>query len=266
MCASRTFLPSTGFHSPLASSLMAASMNIRPERPHFLLLFLLLTLAAGGCNKPKPGAKCEMGQALCEDTANVLACQGDVFVEAKCRGPGGCSKLGSKITCDDSISEEGDICLEAGSENRACSGDKKTSLLCSAGKFKAVQTCGGPRGCQIKGDLVTCDSKLAEKGDLCTSPGSFACTPDKKARVECGPGGKFAFNRYCRGPSGCHELDFACDETVSEVGDPCGISGMFACNTDSTARLVCQGGQYVKDQPCARGGCSVTPQGRIQCL
>ena len=240
-------------------------MNPRRTRARGVLFLFVTALAlAAGCNKPRPGGKCEVGQAICEDTANVIACQGDVFVEARCRGPGGCSKLGSRITCDDSIADDGEVCLESGSDNRACSSDHKTSLFCAAGKFKAVQTCRGPKGCQIKGDSVTCDSRLAEKGDLCTSAGSFACTPDKKARVVC-KGGQFAFDRYCRGPTACHEIDLACDETVSDVGDPCGVSGMFACSSDGSARLVCQGGQYEKDQSCPKSGCALTPQGRIVC-
>jgi hypothetical protein len=220
--------------------------------------------AAAACNKPKPGGACEVGQAICQDSATVLACQGDVFVEAHCRGPGGCTKLGTRVTCDDSIAAEGDRCLESGSENRACSADHKTSLLCTAGKFSPVQACHGPRGCQIKGDFVTCDAKIGDRGDACAPAGTFACTPDKKSRIVCGKDGKFAFDRYCRGPTGCHDLDLACDETVSDLGDPCGVTGMFACNTDGSARLVCSGGQYETDQACPRG-CNVLAGGRIDC-
>jgi hypothetical protein len=238
------------------------------------LVVLVAFAALAACNKPKPGDKCEVGQAVCIDATNVMACQGGVFVDARCRGAGGCSKLGTRIRCDDSIADDGEACLELSAENRACSGDKKASLLCAGGKFKAVQSCRGPNGCQIKGDTVTCDSKLAEKGDLCTSPGTFACTPDLKARLVCGaaqartaPGElKFGFDRYCRGPTGCHSIDLGCDETISDVGDPCGISGMFACNSDGSAELQCQGGQYVKDHPCRKSGCKVLPQGRIECL
>jgi hypothetical protein len=249
-----------------ASSLMAPSMN---RRLLALLSFALLAFAASvGCNKPKPGDKCEVGQAVCLDATNIMACQGGVFVDALCRGPGGCSKLGTRVSCDDSIANEGETCIETGAENRACSADKKTSLLCAGGKFKAVQTCRGPGGCQIKADVVTCDSKLAEKGDPCTAPGTFACTSDLKARLVCGPGKepRFAFDRYCKGPSGCHEVDLGCDEAISDIGDPCGVSGMFACNPDGTAELQCQGGQYVKDRKCPKSGCSVKPGGKIECL
>src|SRR5437867_2729578 len=113
------------------------------------VLFFVVSglIALAGC-KPRAGSKCKVGQVVCEDAANVLACQGGVFVEAHCRGAGGCSKLGTKVTCDDSIAEEGDPCLDAESENRACSTDKKKSLLCEDGKFQTVQLCRGPKGCQ----------------------------------------------------------------------------------------------------------------------
>jgi hypothetical protein len=224
----------------------------------------LASLALAACNKPKVGGKCDVGQALCEDAANVIACQGGVFVEAHCRGPGGCSKLGTKVSCDDSVAVDGETCIESGVENRACSVDKKTALLCTQGKFKTVEACRGPKGCAVSGDVTTCDSKLAEKGDLCTTAGAFACTSDTKARVVC-KDGAFAFDRFCKGPSGCHPADFACDESISELGDPCGVPGMFACSTSGDDELVCQGGQYAKDHKCKRPGCSVLPGGRIQC-
>jgi len=249
---------------------------LRSLRPLLTVLGLsvVAALVLGACNKPKAGDACDVGQAVCVSPTDVMACQGGVFIAARCRGPGGCSKLGTRVSCDDAIADEGEICLESNAENRACSGDKKASLLCAAGKFKTVQSCRGPNGCQIRGDAVTCDSKLAEKGDPCAAAGTFACTPNLKARLVCTPPParpgagelKFGFDRYCRGSSGCHALDLGCDETISDVGDPCGVSGSFACTSDGRAELECQGGQYVKDHPCPKNGCKVLPQGRIECL
>ncbi len=226
-----------------------------------LLLVPLLLVTA--CNKPKLGGKCEVGQALCEGPQTVLACQGGTFIETQCHGAGGCSKLGTRVTCDDSLAEVGDTCLESETENRACSSDKKTSLLCQGGKFKAVQVCRGANGCAIKGDLVTCDTSRAQKGDLCATQGGFACTPDMTARVVCN-GGVFVADRTCKGATGCHPLDFGCDETVSDVGDPCGMQGMAACSSDGNTELVCQSSAYFANRSCRRG-CRVKGT-KIECV
>jgi len=227
-------------------------------------LIVVVSLFLGvGC-KPKAGKKCQVGQVVCEDPANVLACQGGVFVEAHCRGPAGCTKLGTKVTCDDSIADEGDPCLDAESENRACSTNKKKSLLCDAGKFKAIQFCRGPKGCQIHGEVVTCDSQVAEKADPCLKPGTFACSTDFKTRLICKEG-KFQFDRFCRGNSGCRDFDFSCDESISEIGDPCGVPGMVGCSVDGKEELVCQGGQYIAQRQCRKHGCHVTANRGIDC-
>jgi hypothetical protein len=223
-------------------------------------LALLMSVA---CNKPKLGGKCEVGQALCEGTTTVLACQGGTFVEAKCGGPGGCTKLGARVTCDDSTAGAGDACLESDTENRACSADKTTSLLCDKGTFKAVQVCRGANGCQIKGDQIACDTSRALKGDTCTNAGGFACAPDMKSRLVCKTGA-FALDRYCKGTTGCHATDYECDETVSDVGDPCGISGMAACSSDGNTELICRSGAYFSNRSCAKG-CRVTGR-KIECL
>ena len=217
------------------------------------------------CEKPRPGGKCEVGQAICVDSSNVLACEGAVFVEARCRGPAGCTKVGTKVSCDDGVAEVGDACLQTTGENRACGGDKKQSLVCDHGKFTLVQLCRGPGGCQLKGDQVSCDTKLAEKGDTCGAPGVFACTPDLKSRVVC-KDGKFGFDRNCRGSTGCHPSDQACDESISDIGDPCGTPGMAACNPDGSDLLTCQGGQFVKDHACKKTGCHVRAEGKVECL
>jgi hypothetical protein len=237
------------------------------RRPAFLLFswffWVSISLALSACNKPKVGGKCEVGQAICEGTTTVLACQGGTFMEAQCHGAGGCSKLGTRVTCDDSIADVGDVCLESETENRACSHDKTTSLLCQAGKFKAVQVCRGANACEIKGDFVTCDSSRAIKGDLCTAQGAFACAPDMKSRIVCN-NGAFATDRACKGATGCHPLDYGCDETVSDVGDPCGISGMAACSSDGDTELICKSGAYFANRSCRRG-CRVAGT-KIECL
>ena len=226
-----------------------------------LLSCALLFLA--GCNKPKLGGKCDVGQALCEGAGTVLACRGGVFVEAQCHGPSGCAKSGARVTCDDSVADVGLACLEGDTDNRACATDKKTSLVCDHGKFKSVQICRGANGCQIHDDTVTCDTSRALKGDACTTQGAFACAPDMKARVVCN-NGAFVTDRTCKGATGCHAADYACDETVSDVGDPCGISGMAACSSDGWTELLCQSGAYFANRSCKKG-CKVVGT-KIQCL
>lgn len=221
-------------------------------------------LGAMGACKPKAGKKCQVGQVVCEDSTNVLACQGGIFVEAHCRGPGGCTKLGSKVSCDDSIADESDSCLATESLNHACSTDKKKSLLCDDGKYKAVQFCRGPKGCQMHGEIVSCDTKVAQKDDPCPKPGAFACSMDLKTRLICREG-KFSFDRFCRGTNGCRDFDFSCDESISDVGDPCGVPDMVACSVDGKQELVCRGGQYFAQRQCKKLGCHVTQKRGIDC-
>ena len=185
-------------------------------------------------------------------------------MEAHCRGPGGCSKLGTKVTCDDSLAEDADLCLDVETENRACSTDRRRSLLCNGGTFKTVEMCRGAKGCQVHGDSVTCDDHIAQKDDPCPNAATFACSPDFKTRLVC-KDGKMQFDRFCRGQSGCREFDQSCDESISEVGDPCGFSGMIGCSVDAKQELVCEGGRYVGRRPCKRGGCRVTANRGIDC-
>jgi hypothetical protein len=194
----------------------------------------------------------------------VLACQGGTWVEAHCHGPGGCSKLGSKITCDDEVAEEGDACLMVQSENKSCSVDKKKELVCEDGKFKELRWCHGPKGCTPKGDAPTCDATQANKDEACTTPGANACAVDLKSRLIC-KDGKWAFDRYCHGATGCHLKDLSCDEQISDVGDPCGVSGYQACSADERFELVCQGGQFVKSRECKKAGCHVMAGGHVSC-
>jgi hypothetical protein len=238
----------------------------RRRAREILVALAALALASGapGC-KRKEGGKCDDARrATCEDATTVLACQGGVLVSARCHGPNGCSRLGNKVTCDDSVAEEGDTCLDTDAENHACSADKKTHLVCDEGKFRTAQVCRGPKACTIKGELPTCDTHLGQKDDVCTKAGSFSCAVDRKTRLLCRDG-KMQIDRFCRGQSGCREADFACDETVSAVGDPCGVAGLVACSEDGKPELVCQGGQYTAQRQCKKVGCRVTASRGIDC-
>jgi hypothetical protein len=169
----------------------------------------------------------------------------------------------SHVTCDDSSAAVGDVCIMMGAVNRACSGDKTTSLVCDKGKFAPVQTCRG--GCQIKGDDVTCDTTGAQKGDLCTAPGTLTCgPPETKTRLLC-KDGRYTVDRFCRGPKGCHGTDVTCDEAVAEVGDPCTVSGIIACSPDGSRELVCEGGAYAPGMTCKTGICKILSETKVEC-
>jgi hypothetical protein len=225
-----------------------------------------LALLLPGC-KPKAGDKCESSQDICEDPGTALACRAGVLDEAPCRGPAGCTKAGQTVTCDDSISVENEPCLEKSEksdlDNRACTADKKESLLCQRGKWKGVERCGGPKGCAIRGDILTCDARGAAQDDPCPGPGTYSCATDSKSRLAC-KGGKFAFDRYCRGEAGCRDSDVSCDQSLSALGDPCGVPGMVACSPDGKNEMLCQGGHFAVQRDCP-GGCQVAANRRIQC-
>jgi hypothetical protein len=221
-------------------------------------------VAAVACTKPPtPGGKCEAGQAICESPSTVLACVGGAYTEVVCGGAGGCQKVGPRVTCDDSIAAVGDLCIEAGgAENRACTADKLQSLVCKSGKFVAVETCRG--GCVVKGGAVACDTSGAQKGDACTQAGALACGSDGKSRLVC-KDGKYAADRPCWGPGGCHAGDFACDESVADEGDPCSVSGFVACAKDGSRELVCTSGAYVASLTCKKGICRPLSASKIEC-
>jgi hypothetical protein len=229
-----------------------------------LLLAAVILLCVSGC-KGKPGDHCDASQpAVCEDRTHAIACQGGALVRASCKGPSGCAQAGQSIDCDDSLSVEGEACLQGDHENRACGADKKQSLLCTAGKWRAVQMCTGPAGCGINGDAVTCDARGAAAGDPCPGPGTFACAADGRSRLTCRDG-KFTFDRFCKGQAGCRDHDVSCDQSVSDVGDPCGVPGTLACRSDGVSELLCQGGQYVPKRQCSGTGCQAMAHGRIEC-
>ena len=135
--------------------------------------------------------------------------------------------------------------------------------------------CRGTRRCSVghagRGgqDTVDCDYSLAVKGEPCEKPGLGACSTDYKQMLTC-VNGAWAPHRVCRGPSGCTLLGFdhqtaACDESISQVGDPCGDPGAVSCSTDQRSLLRCLGGQYVRAVDCMRYGCHLTSSGRPTC-
>jgi hypothetical protein len=149
------------------------------------------------------------------------------------------------------------------------------ALVCEDGKFKVSMACRGTKRCSVgragsaNQDSVECDYSLAVKGEPCLKPGLGACSTDYKQMLTC-VNGAWAPHRICRGSNGCTLLGFehqtpGCDESISQVGDPCGNPGNVVCATDQRSLLRCTGGSYQRFQDCPKYGCHVTANGRATC-
>lgn len=218
------------------------------------------------CGK-KVGGACKPGESLCTSKEAALTCQGGKLVEVQCRGPLGCNRFEKHANCDTTISNVGDPCMSQADEEYACSPDKKQALLCKNGRFERFLECRGQAGCSLLGAQVSCDTSVAKKGDPCKVQNASACSDDKKEMLVCRDG-KFHEYRFCRGQYGCYLKGDApaCDETLSQEGDPCGLPGYVVCSTDHQSELVCQGGQFVKSRTCKTGCTVITrPGGGIDC-
>jgi hypothetical protein len=116
---------------------------------------------------------------------------------------------------------------------------------------------------------LTCDATRAIDGDRCIKPEAEACNPDGTAMLECKDiGHVWRVIRTCRGSGGCafdHEIA-TCDESRSELGDPCGTYGRLACSVDGGKELVCLGGRFEFSRNCPKLGCTVSGSGHtIKC-
>lgn len=223
-------------------------------------LALLLSLVPA-CGK-RAGGKCKAGEAVCSNATTALACHGGKLTEVACRGPLGCTTFQKKANCDDSEASVGDTCMGTSDEEYACSVDKKRALICKNGKFDRYLECRGKAGCALLGQQVSCDTSVAAKGDPCKVQGASACDVDQKEMMVCRDG-KFVHYRYCRGLAGCYTKEDApaCDETLSQEQDECGLPGFVVCSVDGKSELVCQGGRFMKARSCKKG-CTVIAGGR----
>jgi hypothetical protein len=176
-----------------------------PDPKHFLVCrggvqALDNCLGANGCAVVGTSVKCDQsiaaigdacsvagGAACSPDSKQFLKCDGTkIVLDADCKGPAGCSHVGTQVKCDESVGAAGDVCSDEG--KAACSVDTKSFLKCTAKKLAVTATCGGPKGCFIQGTEVHCDESLGEDGDLCTDPKGHACSHDKKHMLECKDG------------------------------------------------------------------------------
>lgn len=215
--------------------------------------FIAILVAA--CHK-KDGGPCTGNEQVCADKSNALVCRGGQYTKVACTGPLACSKFQDRVNCDTSTANLGDPCM-GDDDEFACSPDKKKALVCKRGKFDLHMNCLGQNGCSLTGRAPNCDVSIGNKGDPCPKPDSFACSEDGKQMLVCHLG-KFDIYRYCRGGNACvAKTDGpACDESLSMLGDPCGIPGQVVCATDGKTELICQGGAFIKSRTC-KTSCSI---------
>lgn len=222
-----------------------------------------IAIVYGCVSKPAAGKPCKQNGALnCVDGQNALYCDGTAWQAVACHGAKGCRKLGTSVTCDDDLANEGDGCVNFTNENHACSTDHSKILICKSGKFQKKRDCKGPTHCTVKAvgndAELHCDNAVAEAGDTCL-PGSLACTPDGKMKLRC-VGEKFVNDNTCRGPKGCHLTNntLYCDETIAMEGDVCDTASEVTCGMDGKSELICTGGAYKKKRDCkGKDGCYV---------
>ncbi len=132
----------------------------------------LVNTCAGslGCVSNAAGTKCDLGAATdgsactkenegnascTPDAKSLLLCKGGkMTIGAQCKGIHGCRQLGTKLDCDETIGELGDVCDSSEYEGKfACSVDKKTRLVCKNNKFVKDKSCK----CSVLIDKVNCD-------------------------------------------------------------------------------------------------------------
>jgi hypothetical protein len=154
------------------------------------------------------GDSCAMGlnenYSCSTDHKKELVCkEGRFAVRRTCRGQNECSIQGNLIHCDDSIGDPGDACVEEpGEANYACSVDKKLEIVCRAGKFETSNSCRGPKGCWIDGEMVRCDSSFAREGEICRPVDNNACSEDARNELHCSAQSRWVQKRECKG-EGC---------------------------------------------------------------
>lgn len=114
------------------------------------VFFAALALAVAACGM-REGDSCSSPKGKCTSATEALACVDGVIKRVSCRGAAACKDTGSKLSCDQSLANEGDACIGSGS---ACSVDRKAFLTCRDGKFVRGADC--PQGCIVSGDRATC--------------------------------------------------------------------------------------------------------------
>lgn len=229
-------------------------------------LGLGLVVLSAGC-KPKVGGKCKEGAVVCTKEGSLFCGDDGKYVAAGCHGPAGCTAAGTDSTCDQSLSIAGDGCETEG--NISCSTDKKAQLDCKNHKWVVGATCKGAKGCELRNEELFCDHTVADKDDPCHRDGQIACTIDKTFILKCQSNVMMPIDA-CRGPKSCtfeeHPerdlIEFNCDDSVAQEGDPCASDGFHACAVDKKAIHICLNKKFTSLKTCAGPkGCSVDATG-----
>ena len=128
--------------------------------------------------------------------------------------------------------------------------DKATALVCHDGAWTEM-ACRGSKGCSAAGGDVDCDQSVASPGDLCLDDGKAVCTPDGKSALEC-KASKWTLNDKCLGPKGCTtDAQFVhCDNSLANIGDPCGQPDDHACALDNKSMLACKNEKWELQSHC----------------
>ncbi len=230
-----------------------------------------LVLVSAGC-KPKAGGKCKPGAVVCTKEGALFCGEDNKYVAEGCHGPTGCVAAGTQSTCDATLAQAGDSCEVE--NNIACAVDKKAQLDCKNHKWVIGATCKGVKGCEFRDEELFCDHTLADKDDPCHRDGQIACTNDRTLILKC-QDKIFTPVDACRGPKSCtfkeHPerdlIEFDCDDSLANEGDPCNSEGFFACATDKKSIHVCRGRRFALARACTGAkGCTIDPDGqRLHC-
>ena len=132
----------------------------------------------------------------------------------------------------------------------ACT-DPKSGLYCGGDSTYKAMTCNGDHGCTADGAKILCDNDIAALGDGCDTPNDGACTADHKNLLQC-KSEKFVLIDTCKGPNACKINGdmLNCDNDIADTGDPCSNDKNYACTSDKTTALQCNGGKYGPVQSC----------------
>lgn len=136
--------------------------------------------------------------------------------------------------------------------------DKTTALSCNDGKWETI-LCKGTQGCNaVSSQQGYCDQSASEVNEACNMDTDHACTPDKKAMLQC-KAHKWQKVGTCKGPKACElaaeKKQVNCDMSLADVNDTCDMDAKsnaenYACTTDSKGMLKCVGGKFTLVSTC----------------